>query len=270
MPIFSFDLFAYAEAFDIYRRATMGTFRYSRPDESFIGAASTGTVDADFNANSLCNGRPGDPVKHTGGLTLTSYPTESVNVGVIALCNHNLSSDATAVVSGGCTGDMWTSEMPVNLIPLNPYELLATPVDVAPATGLVLTTTGSVVGEFWAGKIRTLERGIMIDADLAPPEGYQWEGVFGSVPPNDDGTEQRTLSGTAVVSDVGLAEVESWYRSTRRGKYPTLIIPFDGANDAWLVTFSYTVQIAWRHPTSATRSIYKIRFEFRELPRTRW
>lgn len=247
----------------------MGLFRYSRPDESFIGAASTGTVDADFNALSLCDGRPGDAVKRTGGLSLTAYATGRVPVGVVAVCNHDLSSGGRAeIVFAGSTTtvNVDSSGLPANDIPLNAYALLTETC----SSGLTITTTGAVLGELWAGRVRTLERGLMVDSNLLPPDPYQWAGTFGSIPPNDEGVEARRLSGTAIVSDTGLADIEEWYRATRRGVYPSLIIPFDGVPDAWLVTFGYSVVVTWKHPTLPSKSIYKVAFEFTEMPRTRW
>jgi hypothetical protein len=240
-------------------------FRYSRPDESFIGGSVSGAVDVDFNANSLINGSPGDPVKKTGGLSMTATSLAAVNVGIVAACNHNTPA-GTITIGGGVTASIVVPAYPANAIPLNNYALV-TPVS---ASSVTVAASGSVMGELWVGAVRTLERGIMVDADLAPAPTFEWIGEFGSIPPNDEETDFRTLGGTAIVSETGLADIVEWWRSTRRGIYPTLIVPFDGVNDAWLVTFTYSVKISWKHPTTPAGSIYKVTFDFKELPRTRW
>lgn len=241
-------------------------FRYSRPDESFVGGSASGSVDADFTASSLVNGAAGDPVKKTGGLSMTATGLAAVNVGVVAAINTNAAA-GTITIGGGVTASITVPALTAtNAVPLNPYALVST----VSASSVTMSTSGSVMGELWVGAIRTLERGLMVDADMGNEETYEWEGEFGSIPPNDTGVEARTLTGTAVVSETGLAEIQAWYRSTHRGALPTLIIPFDGVNDAWLVTFSYSVAITWKHPSGGTASIYKISFTFKELPRTRW
>lgn len=241
-------------------------FRYSRPDESFMGGSGSGSVDTDFSASSLVNGSPGDPVKKTGGLSMTATGLGTISVGVVAAINTNAAA-GSITIGGGVTATITVPALTAtNAVPLNPYALV-TPVN---ASSVTVTTSGSVLGELWVGTIRTLERGIMVDADVTNEETFEWEGEFGSIPPNDNGVEARTLTGMAVVSETGLADIQAWYRSTRRGTLPTLIIPFDGVNDAWLVTFSYSYTITWKHPTTNAGSIYKVSFTFKELPRSRW
>lgn len=241
-------------------------FRYSRPDESFVGGSASGSVDTDFTANSLVNGAPGDPVKKTGGLSMTATGLASISVGVVAAINTNAAA-GSITIGGGVTATITVPALgATNAVPLNPYALV-TPVS---ASSVTVATSGSVMGELWVGTIRTLERGLMVEADLGNADNFEWEGDFGSIPPNDNGVEWRTLSGTAVVSETGLADIQAWYRSTRRGTLPSLIIPFDGVNDAWLVTFTYSVAITWKHPSGGTGSIYKVRFDFKEMPRSRW
>lgn len=242
------------------------TFLYSRPDESFVGGSASGSVDTDFTANSLVNGSPGDPVKKTGGLSMTATGLGSVVVGIVAVCNHNAAA-GSITVSGGVSASITVPALDAtNAVPLNPYALISS----VSASSVSVSTSGEVIGELWVGKTRSLERGLRVDADVGNEETYEWEGEFGSIPPNDNGVEFRTLSGTSVVSETGLADIKAWYRSTRRGTLPSLIVPFEGVNDAWLVTFSYSYQIHWKHPSGGANSVYIVTFNFTELPRTRW
>jgi hypothetical protein len=249
----------------------VSNFYYVRPDESFYGGtASGGTIATDFNRNWLVDGRPGRPAKATTtGMAWTVLPAASVaNCGLVAVCNHNLDAAIVIAVTGGLAGNITVPTHPADGIPLNPFTLFT------PATVSTLTLTASgnsvavVVGEIYAGRYRTLERQIRLESSHAPIDPLEWEGEFGSVPPYDAGIAARTLRGTTYVTAAGLADIQAWYESTRRGTRPTLIVPDSLTNDAWLVTFSYRYAPI-KAPDGSTH-LYRVELEFVEVPRTRW
>ena len=244
------------------------SFLFSPPDQSLIGSTVTGTVDADFFADWLTDGRPGYPVKATGTLSLAIAASPAVSVGIVAAINHNLDSGNTVDLTGDVTATITAPAARRHAIPRNPYALVAPAV---PVSALTVAVTGNsvpvVLGEFWGGTLYTLEWPLLTEPDYDPGEPFEWEA---SLPPYDDGQEVRRLAGETYLSDVGLADVEGWWESTRRGTQPSLIVPDSLVNDAWLVTMRYSVQSIWLHDTDPTQSLHHVQFEFVELPRTRW
>lgn len=238
---------------------------YVRPDEAFQYGTVTGTVDAEYDADWLIDGRGSRPVRNSSGLSLTATAPAARTVTLIAVCNHNIPGAIT--VGGNAIGP---ATLGADGIYSNPWLTVAN----GSVTTLALSCSGTpaIIGELYAGTRRTLERiQLHTGAELDESDPFEWEGDASSIPPYDPGTSDgRVLRGEALVSDVGLADVQAWYRSTRRGTRPTLIVPRDDVNDAWLVTFRYRVELVRVHPTVAAQSIHRVEFEFTELPRVRW
>lgn len=246
-------------------------FYYVRPDESYIGSTVTGTVEATYDADWLTDGRPGFPVRHATALNVTATPPTTREVGLIAVCNHNIAG--TVDVEGNTIP---AATLGGDGIYYNSFLALVTPSSPTNLT-LQVTQTPAIVGELYAGKRRELERQLLTEPTFDYGDPVDWDGEYPSIAPYDDGLSlPRRLIGEAYASDLSLPDLIAWHESTRKGTRPTLIVPRSGVNDAWLVTFSFR----WRpvmdfdaaflqaHP--GVRAVYKVSFDFLELPRSRF
>lgn len=240
-------------------------FGYIRPDESFMFGSVAGTVDDTYAADWLVNGSPSRPVVGASGLTLTVSATSQL-VNYVAVVNHNLTG--TVAISGGVTATIPAATLDANGIPRN-SGVAITPVT---ASGLVMTVaeSPSIVGELVAGRLRTLQRQLLVDPEFAASDPYEWIGESSSIPPYDPGVEGRRLAGETLVNQTGMDEIHAMVRSTRRGTRPLLILPVDRVNDPWLVTVSYTWAPHIEGKTGVHAGIYRVHFQFVEIPRVRW
>lgn len=245
--------------------------RYVRPDESLLGAPVSGSVDADYTANWLTDGRPSFPVRVTGTLNLTVTPGGSPDpmVDVIALCHHNIQQAATITLGGSLSGGITTAPVLADGIPFNLYRILDSPVSV---NTLVLGVSGNsvpvVIGYLFAGLSRT-STPLHLGRAVTQSEPFAWEGETLTQAPYDPGlADARRISGECILTDTELAAVQAWYASTRRGTRPTLIIPDENVNDAWLAVFRYASQDLG--PNTYPGALHQVTFEFVEVPRVRW
>lgn len=250
---------------------------YLRPDESIIGAPVSGTVDADYVNSWLTDGRPAFPVRVTGTLNLTVTPAAPLPVDVIALHHHNVRAAAAVTLGGSLSSTIDTRAPFADGIFPNIYRKLTTPVSV---TTIVLGISGNtvpVVTSLYAGLSRELETPLRLGRTRQPAVPFEWEGETLTQAPYDPGlSEPRRISGDCIVTETGLNEIEDWYASTRRGTRPTLIIPDEAYNDAWLAVFRYTVQdlapgtYPVGSPNPEPQALFQVNFEFVEVPRVRW
>jgi hypothetical protein len=242
------------------------SFHYVRPDEAFTYGSVSGTVDATYDANWLVNGSPLAPAVGASGLTLTVTAPAARTVSLLAAVNSNVTG--TIAISGGVTGTIPAAAAAPDGAFLNPWVAI-TPVS---ASSLVMTVgqSPSIVGELVAGTMRTLERQLLVDPEFDPSEPLPWLGEASSLPPYDPGVVARTLVGETIVTQAGLEEIHAWYRSTRRGSRPTLIVPVDTVQDAWYVTFRYTFAPHMHGKTGVLPGMIRVRFAFTEVPRVRW
>lgn len=244
------------------------SFLYVRPDESFMFGSVTGTVDSDYNADWLVDGLAGRPVRRaSGGLSLTATALASRSVSLLSVVNHNISG--AVGITGGVTATIPAATLAEDDIYLNPWVRI-TPVA---ATSLVMAASGTpaIVGELYAGTCRELERQLLTEPEFDLSEPFEWEGEFSSLAPYDPGiSDPRRLAGETIVTAQGMADIHAWYRSTRRGTRPSLIVPIDTVNDAWLVTFRYRWSPVFMLQGSPGRELHRVSFEFLELPLVRW
>jgi hypothetical protein len=240
----------------------MADFHYVRPDEMFsLFASVSGSADASYNANWLCDGRPGRPVRASSGASWW-ISNSAKTVSLVALCNHNVPAGGSITVGGDLSAALTGPAMPADGIPVNPWAQ-TTPTSVS---ALTVAISGNVtVGEFVAGTLRTLERQLFRGATFTPHyDTLQHEAEFNSLVPYDKALAWRTLEGETIVSDSGLADIRAWYDSTRGGVRPTLIIPISTVQDAWLVKFTgFSAS-----PQKA--NINEVSLAFEEWPRSRW
>lgn len=240
---------------------------YVRPDESFMFGSCTGTVDADYNASWLVDGRATRPVRlASGGLSLTATALSARTVSLVAIVNHNIAG--TVGITGGVTATIPAATLEKSGIYRNSFVSI-TPVS---ATSLVMAAAGTpaIVGELIAGTKRELKRQLLSGPEFTPPEIAEWEGEASSLPPYDPGVAVRRLSGETILNDNGLQEVHDWHASTGGGSRPTLIVPVSTVNDPWLVTFSYQWRSVFQFDAAPSQSLHRVSFEFVEVPRVRW
>lgn len=248
----------------------MAAFLYSRWDESFGGGTVTGTVESTYNASWLLDPSPMRPVRGTTGLSLTATAPAARNVGIVAVLNGNV----TGTVAVG-SHTVPAATLGADGIYLNSF-LSVTPASLSSML-VVASGTPTILGGVWIGVRRQLQRQLLVRPTFQMGKGQEWEGEASSLPPYDSGIAyQRRLSGHTIVSDTGLEDIHAWYRSTRNGSLPSLIVPISDINDAWLVTFSYDwspvhyIDAALRASFPQAKSIHEVAFEFVEIPRVRW
>jgi hypothetical protein len=247
--------------------ATAADFYYVRPDEAYaIGGAVSGGTETSYDEDWLVDGRPGRPARAaTGSETWTIVGTAAA-VGIVAVCNHNIDAAKTITMGGDLSTTLTGPAVPSNGIRLNPWVSFTEVAGVDSVTiDIASNTNAIIIGELVMGKRRTLERSL----SPRPSFGQKYQTVdidseFDSLMPYDKGVIARTLSGSVVLTDSGLADVQAWVDSTKGGSLPTLIVPLSTVQDAWLVKiteFSY-------QPSSKNRN--EVSLAFQEYPRSRW
>lgn len=239
--------------------------RFVRPDRSLLFAPVTGDVDATYSPSWLTNGNPAYPVRLSDGdLALAVAPAVAVSADVFAIHHHNIPQAATVSLSGDITSTIPTAAWRADDIPLNWFRRLTTPVSVDSITVTVTSNpSASIVGGFYAGLSYQFTDDLLIGRSFDPGLPFLWESEYSLIPPYDPGIARpRRLSGSMIMGDEDYAELQAWDLSTRNGTRPSLIIPDDDVNDAWLALFSYreTFDTAWHYVT----------IEIAEIPRVRW
>lgn len=252
--------------------------RYVRSDESVMFAPVTGSVDADYDADWLTDGRSVRPVQVTGALDLDIIPADPVTVGIVAVINYRIApgSPSGVVLAGDLSDTISIPAVPPDDIPKIAFSFIVPPVPVSTLTVQVADGGGSpelpiVIGEVYAGTLRSMEWPLILGLKRDPSQPFSWEGEAGSMPPYDPGiSDQLRLTGSTWLSDTGLAEVDAWYQSTKRGTRPTLIVPTEDVDEALLVVFRYSVDPLIVVPDAPLTGLHHVSFEFLELPRVRW
>lgn len=242
-------------------------FYYMRADEiatlNATVTTSAGTTDSDYTDEWICDGRPGRPARATNGTVTWSATFTSAEVGLIAVCNCN--SDVDATIGGGASATVTAGALKANGIRLNGF----TTVTPANETNLTVGFSGAaatvVLGEFIAGKYRTLSPAPHRETDFDLEDFARESGAeFGSVPPYDPGMEARVFSGWQVYSTADRDLIIEWWRSQRAHTRPSLIVPDSTVNDAWV---GYLNKPTYR---IVGPDKWRVNLVFRELPRSRW
>jgi hypothetical protein len=230
-----------------------------------MGGTATGTVDTTYQASWVVDSSPLRPVRASGGLSLSATAPASRSVGIVALINSSSSGSVagTAVAAPSLGADS---------VHRNSYAQ-RTPSSTSTAA-VVVAGSPAVLGMAWAGQVRQLERQLLTEPTFEAADPVEWESALA---PYDTGVYPgRTLTGRTLVTDTGMDEIHAWHASTRNGIRPTLIVPVDDINDAWLVTFTYSaspvfyLDAAVRVANPGHLSRWWVDFTFTELPRVRW
>lgn len=246
--------------------ALAGPFYYVRPDENwaFDGAVAGGAA-TDYLDEWLVDGRWGRPVRATSGTIAWTVTNPSAEVGIVAMCNHNVS--VNGAITGSVSGTLTAPALPPNGIRINPW-VAVTP---TATTTLTLTITGNsadvIIGELIAGKMRTLSPGASVQNQNTRYDDFfaGEEGEFGSIPPYDRGLTRRAFDFTQYYTGSQLDDILAWRDAQRAGSRPSLIVPDSTKNDAWLVRFSGV-----SHGKASAIGVYEVDLEFIEYPRSRW
>ncbi len=228
-----------------------------------LGASVTGTVETGYDADALCDGDPSNPVRTTStGASFTATGTSVAGVNGVVLAHTNLIGGLNVTIGSDLSGTLVTPAVPNDGIPLNGWK------EVTPATAdsVSITLSGNdttvVIGELIAGVLETI--GLRYGASFQE-DNYR---IAGDSPVRrvgyDMGYASRILSMDTVITAAQLASIEAWRRACRQTSRPSVLIPYDTVNDAWLVMWERFESKPWA-PT-----LFQVSMSWRELTRTRW
>lgn len=246
----------------------MGAFRYMRPDELMTRDATvTGTIDSAYQTSWLCDLRPGFPVRGTAGgaLSLTISGGTSTLCDLLVASQLRIDAAIDITIGAGLTATLDSRGVGADGIPNNRWEVIAP----ATATGCTFSVTGNsgavIVGEFFAGKSRTLARRLRSGATRTPSRfSIPANAEFASVTGYNKGLFGVTLSGDQYfISESEITDIENWYRACADGTLPTPIIPDDEKDICHVVKFlGYQV--------TETDANLNVAFTFEPFPLTTW
>jgi hypothetical protein len=240
-----------------------GEFAYVRPDEMWsLGATvstTAGTTASDYLDDWLVDGRSGRPAKATSGTVTWSVAASAGEVGVVAICNHNVSVSVT--IGGGISGSIAAPALPPDGIRRNPY-LLPTPASITALTVAVASNPSAVIiGEVVAGKLRTCGA-LGRDTEFQEDDyGRPMQAL--SVQPFDQALASRRVSGVQIYTTAELAELIAWRQAERAASKPSLLIIDRSVQDAMLVRFE---SLSYRGFGEG----WEVSMTFQEYPRVRW
>jgi len=263
----------------------MSNFLYTRPTERLAGtlAVNSGVVDSAYLPANLDDGFPHKPAKLTG--TTGSWTRDlgsALQVDFCAVFHHNLAA-AVDLRLQGHTSDAWGGP-DVNLA----FTVVAAHADgftknvYIDLTGLLsaagrtkrwwrllvnsANTSAVAVGE-WAmysavrnfgvrniskGSDRTTRRPALThETELLVKRSY------------DLGTTIRGVKVTAESTDLTLADIDAWHRSSSGGVKPFTIVPNKDEDEPWFVTFQ-AEDLAWKREN---RNYNPLSLEFQEVSR---
>ena len=242
-------------------------FYIMRPDEwATFGASvttSAGTTDSDYTDDWICDGRPGRPARATNGTVTWSATFTSAEVGLIVLGNCN--SDVNATIGGGASATVTAGALQPDGIRLNGFAT------VTPANETNLTvafsgaTSAVVLGEFMAGKYRTLGLPVYTGDQRSDRDFTRsMEMDLASIPPYDPGLAARTWECNFILSTADKEILRGCFLAQKNGTKPTVIVPDSDTNDAWICFMSAPVAkpVSGRH--------WSVDVTFSEVPRVRW
>jgi hypothetical protein len=232
-----------------------------------LNGSASATVDTDYDANWLVDGRPGRPARGTGGsFSATITNASSGNVNFVALVNHNLTSSVT--VGGGVSGTITAPTTQQNGIPLNGFVSITLAAGVSSFTLSGSTSAAAwVVGGAYAGEATSLILPIYtsdeIDEDDLP---RPIEMDLASIPPYDPGLHRRTWSGTwPALTTAERDSLIGALHAQRARTRPTVVARTTDTNDAMC---GFITQLSHRPSEAPLR--HEVSMTFEEIPRVRW
>lgn len=228
------------------------------------GASVSGTVETGYDANALCDGDPHNPVRTTStGASFTITGTSTPGTNAVVIAHSNLDGAKAVTIGGGLSGTLTMPAMPNDSIPLNGWQSF-TPATVS---GFTVSLSGNsqtvVIGEIIGGVLESIDVRYG-DAEFQEDD-YRVAGdsVVRRVG-YDMGYAARMLTGRMVLTSAELATVEAWRRACRQTSRPSVLIPDDTVNDAWLVLWdSFSAE-------AVALGQWEVTMSWKELTRTRW
>lgn len=253
---------------------------YVRPDKNWalFGNVSTGgATDPDHQLSWLVDGRPGFPLRITGGTAAIQITKAAAGVNVVAICHHLLDPLLSVALSGDITDALIIPAYPPNGVPYNAWKRVSagSPPSV---NDLTLTITGNsgdiLIGEVIAGEALVLDPSLQIESArfgvrryLGASSGNELSGI----PPYSEGARSRPLSGSQHYDTATLQAILDWFDSQDAYPYPVpslLMVDSDDPNDARLVTLQEP-RYSQVGPEGSDVQ-WLVELEFTEYPRTRW
>jgi hypothetical protein len=230
-----------------------------------LGASVSGTVDASYDNDDLCDGDPATPVRVTSGSVELAITGTSQAVNGLIIANHNLNQSVVATFSG--LGTVTMPIVPPGAIRYNGGTIL-TPAVTVGSTTLTLTAGGpAVIGEALAGLYR--------EVWTLPPEVDHGHTGFGILPSGEypmlgysKGAQARRFGGSVWLTDLDYGIIRNAYLASRENSLPTAIIPFPdetGDLDPWLVTWE-----SFNPKPGPVPDTWSVDVAWAELPRYRW
>jgi hypothetical protein len=241
-------------------------FRYMRPDELMtLNGSIVATAETSYQAAWIGDGRPGFPFKGVSSSLSAVVVGSTKNVSGFVLGHHNVYAPNSITISG--IASMVAPPIQANSINLNPWVSCATTSINSFTLAITNNSAGKlIIGELFAGTLRSTTTGLIqksvtfdyeagfidLDAEFDGQSGY------------DKGFERRFLTGVLRCNSTDQAAIEAWWKSTRGTSLPSVIIPDDAVQDAWVVKFEGFQKrpVSYRHAEIAVR--------FREYSRSRW
>ena len=241
--------------------------KFMAPDDimTLYGTVSGGAATG-YEDDWLVDGKPGRPAKTTTSTPpwVITGPT-SKTVSLVVVANHNIDAGKTIAITGGVSVNLTGPAARGNGIPVNPWAIVQSP---ASTNTITVTISGNsvalIVGEVLAGTLSDVDKGLLMGATTEYLSGSDRTGSsLASLMPYDEGVVQRSISGTVIGPQATMDALEGWWEATRGDSRPSVLIPYEDLNDAWvghLTNFrAQTVSNLWR-----------ITFTFVEFPRSRW
>ena len=224
------------------------------------GTVGGDTLDSNFTREWLIDARPYFPVKKTGAsLTLSVTPDAARTVSLLGLINHTVS--ATNTVTVGSLGTITVPAWGVVGIAFNAATLIAPTSTGAGPFNVTVSGNGEpavIIGDLWLGESIELPDFLSM-RDLDPGETFGWES---GLQPNYDGfSDIRRYSGQIVLTDEEYEDLQLWYRGSRKGTMPSLVV-LDQTDEVLLCQMNYTEKHGELH--------HFIQLELVELPRPEW
>jgi len=259
---------------------------YIRPDKNWalFGTVSDGSPsdgDPDHELSWLVDGRPGFPLRLTGGTAQIVITNPLGAVNLVAICHHLLTAGLSVGITGDVVGTIQIPAYPVNGVPFNAWDTVSPGSPQGSPEGvdrLTITITGNtgdiVIGELVAGDALALDPSLRIDTAAFGLRSFV-NGVqnpLSGIPPYSDRAEARTIRGSQYYPQATLDAILEWYRAQDAYPYPVpslLIVDSDDATDARLVTFASEPRWTRVGPEGSDVE-FLVEVDFLEYPRTRW
>lgn len=228
-----------------------------------LGATVTGTVETGYIANALCDGDPQNPVRTTStGASFSASGTSKAGVNGVVLAHTNLDGGINVTIGGGLSGTLVTPAVPGDSIPLNGWKLVAPATTGSVSISLSGNSQTVVLGELISGVLETIG---LLTGGTYHEDDYRIAGdsIVRRIG-YDMGYAARLLEAQMIVTSTELASLEAWRRASRQTARPSVIIPFEDQNDAWLVIWSDYQVVPWEG------DYFQVTAAWQELTRTRW